>query len=96
MTDGDRAVLCVRVSLALQRHEHGHSAHGIRVAFTAGAMASSLLADRGPGGASVKSSLESVFNESLIERERAAARTLLAIMRHELDVSARLARLEAL
>ncbi len=96
LTDGDKAVLCVRVCAALERHETGHSAFALRVAYIAGATATSLLAGHRTTGASIIRGLEAVFNESLVERERAAARTLLAIVRCEPDAEARLAKLEAL
>jgi len=96
LTDGDRAALCARVQAALERHESGHSAFGLRVAFLAGSASASLLMGRGAGGAPVTRVLTAVFNESLVERERAAARTLLAIINYESDATARLAKLEAL
>lgn len=95
LTDGDKAVLCTRVSMALTRHENGHSAHAIRVAFVAGSLSAALIAGLGATGAH-RGVLEGVFNESLIERERVAARTLLAIIGHEPGAEARLAKLEAL
>lgn len=94
-TNGDMAVLCARVACALQRHEEGHSAHALRVAFIAGSLSAALIAGPGPISTHYKV-LEGVFNESLIERERAAARTLLAIVRDESDAEARLSKLEAL
>jgi hypothetical protein len=95
LTDGDRAVLCARVTAALERHETGHSAHGLRIAFMAGSVSAWLIAGRATTSAH-RAALEAVFNESLIERERAAARTILAIIRCEPDANARLAKLEAL
>jgi len=95
LTDGDRAVLCARVTAALERHETGHSAHGLRIAFMAGSAVTSLLLGKHPGGASVTRVLVALVADAPLERERAAARTLLAIINYEADANARLAKLEA-
>lgn len=93
-TDGDRARLALGVVTTLMRHE-AHGRNVLHIAFIAGCVATSLLSGRGALEGTRSRQLRAIVEESLIERERLAARALLAIMLNEASIGSRLAQLEA-